>query len=87
MINFVNKFIKKVLWNFSNFIEITVSIKHIIIYYQVPYNSVGWNNSIGWTNDWILIIALAGLIVLGEQKRLIFKNSVGWNNSIGWKNV
>ena len=46
---------------------------------------MGWNNSIGWTKDWILIIALAGIIVLGEQKRLIFKNSIGWNNSIGWK--
>ena len=55
------------------------------MYYQLPNNSDGRNNSDGWKGAWILIIALAGIIVLGEQIRLIFKNSIGWNNSIGWK--
>ena len=49
-------------------------------YYQIPNNSDERNNSDGWKDAWILIIAMTGIIALGV-KSFNFNNSDGLNNS------
>ena len=56
----------------------------LVVYYQVPNNSDGRNNSDGWKGAWILIIAMAGIIALGG-KSFNFNNSDCLNDSNGWK--
>ena len=56
------------------------------MYYQIPNNSDGRNNSDGWKDAWILIIAMTGIIALGV-KSFNFNNSDGLNNSNDWKNI
>ena len=53
-------------------------------YYQIPNNSDERNNSDGWKDAWILIIAMTGIIALGV-KSFNFNNSDGLNNSNEWK--
>ena len=53
-------------------------------YYQIPNNSDERNNSDGWKDAWILIIAMTGIIALGV-KSFNFNDSDGLNNSNGWK--
>ena len=47
------------------------------MYYQLPNNSDGRNNSDGWKGAWILIIAMAGIIALGG-KSFNFNNAKVW---------